>query len=135
METPDLKSSECGARTRLTPKEHSELLSALQDPAGSIADILPDILSSVNLKYVKLGYHYLITHATLVIPFLIITLAESWFISWGDLLQLWENLHFNLVSMISRLYRPKYATTCHTLNFAAILVAVSTSKFEVATDR
>lgn len=77
-------------------------LRACNRPASSIAMIiLPDFLSSVNLKYVKLGYHYLITHAMvlMVIPVLIITLAESWFrIGWSDILQLWDNLHFNLVS-------------------------------------
>jgi hypothetical protein len=79
----------------------SVLLSLIANPASSIAIILPDFLASVNLKYVKLGYHYLITHAMIlmVIPLLIITLAESWFrIGWADILQLWDNLHFNLVS-------------------------------------
>jgi hypothetical protein len=43
---------------------------------------LSDFLSrkyEVNMKYVKLGYHYLITHAMvlMLIPVFIITLAET----------------------------------------------------------
>lgn len=39
---------------------------------------LPDFLQSVNLKYVKLGYHYLITHVLkfLFIPLLLGVLLE-----------------------------------------------------------
>lgn len=94
---------EMAMATRDSKLETSVLLQSLRacNPASSIAIILPDFLSSVNLKYVKLGYHYLITHAMvlMVIPVLIITVAESWFrIGWTDILQLWDNLHFNLVS-------------------------------------
>lgn len=83
--------------------EKGALLHSLR--ASSIAIMLPDFLSSVNLKYVKLGYHYLITHAMLLmaIPVLFVTLAElSLFrVGWNDILQLWENLHFNLVSALA----------------------------------
>lgn len=83
-----------------TVVDHNVLLQSLRTNSISIIG-LPDFLSSVNLKYVKLGYHYLITHAIVLmaIPALLfITLAESWFrIGWADILQLWENLHFNLV--------------------------------------
>uniref|UniRef100_A0A7I4EPP4 3-ketoacyl-CoA synthase n=1 Tax=Physcomitrium patens TaxID=3218 RepID=A0A7I4EPP4_PHYPA len=104
-DTPDTSSYEL-IRTPATTmaKDQSVLLNLMSKPAGSIAVILPDVLSSVNLKYVKLGYHYLISHAMvlMVIPILIITLAESWFrIGWDDILQLWENLHFNLVSALA----------------------------------
>lgn len=102
-----------GAATRETTRiklekqpsdQSSVLLSLIANPASSIAIILPDFLASVNLKYVKLGYHYLITHAMIlmVLPVLLIALAESWFrIGWTDILQLWDNLHFNLVSILS----------------------------------
>jgi len=84
--------------------DQNVLLQSLR--ASSIAIMLPDFLSSVNLKYVKLGYHYLITHAMVLmaIPVLLVTLAElSWIgIRWTDILQLWDNLHFNLVSCGSR---------------------------------
>lgn len=63
---------------------------------------LPDFLQSVNLKYVKLGYHYLITHllTLLFIPLLLGILLEAGRMGTDDLWQLWDNLQFNLVSVI-----------------------------------
>ncbi|KAG0568627.1 hypothetical protein M758_6G031300 [Ceratodon purpureus] len=64
---------------------------------------LPDFLQSVNLKYVKLGYHYLITHllTLLFIPLLLAIGLEAGRMGPEDLWQLWENLQFNLVSVIT----------------------------------
>ena len=38
---------------------------------------LPDFLQSVNLKYVKLGYHYLINHAIYLATFPVLVLVFS----------------------------------------------------------
>ncbi|XP_024395139.1 3-ketoacyl-CoA synthase 4 [Physcomitrium patens] len=64
---------------------------------------LPDFLQSVNLKYVKLGYHYLITHllTLLFIPLVLTILLEAGRMGPDDLRQLWDNLRFNLVSVIT----------------------------------
>ncbi|KAJ7567117.1 hypothetical protein O6H91_02G132400 [Diphasiastrum complanatum] len=65
---------------------------------------LPDFLQSVNLKYVKLGYHYLISHALYLLTIPVIFLAASAEIRalrWDDLSLLWDNLHFNLVSILA----------------------------------
>ncbi|KAG0593305.1 hypothetical protein M758_1G313200 [Ceratodon purpureus] len=63
---------------------------------------LPDMLQSVNLKYVKLGYHYLMTYLVtfLFIPLLLGVFLEAGRMGPADLWQLWENLQFNLVSAI-----------------------------------
>lgn len=63
---------------------------------------LPDFLQNVNLKYVKLGYHYLITHliTLLLLPLMAGILLEVGRLSPDDLWQLWVNLQFNLVSAI-----------------------------------
>eukprot|EP00252_Welwitschia_mirabilis_P008088 TRINITY_DN19796_c0_g1_i2.p1 TRINITY_DN19796_c0_g1~~TRINITY_DN19796_c0_g1_i2.p1 ORF type:complete len:517 (+),score=28.37 TRINITY_DN19796_c0_g1_i2:291-1841(+) len=63
---------------------------------------LPDFLQSVNLKYVKLGYHYLITHflTLLLIPLMVAILLEVGRMNPEDIRQLWENLQFNLVSVL-----------------------------------
>eukprot|EP00249_Psilotum_nudum_P018742 c26941_g1_i1 orf=170-1738(-) len=63
---------------------------------------LPDFLQSVNLKYVKLGYHYLITHVVtlLLIPLMIAFLLEVGRHGPDDIWQLWLNLQFNLVSVL-----------------------------------
>ncbi|XP_030508684.2 3-ketoacyl-CoA synthase 11 [Cannabis sativa] len=60
---------------------------------------LPNFLLSVRLKYVKLGYHYLITNAMyiLLIPLLAISSAHVSTLTYQDLLQLWNHLKFNLV--------------------------------------
>lgn len=63
---------------------------------------LPDFLQSVNLKYVKLGYHYLITNLLTLcfVPLIIVTLIEVSQMDLGDLRQLWLHLQYNLVSVI-----------------------------------
>jgi len=62
---------------------------------------LPNFLLSVRLKYVKLGYHYLISNAMylLLIPLIGVASAHLSTISYQDVAQLWENLKFNLVSV------------------------------------
>ncbi|KAK6161464.1 hypothetical protein DH2020_004845 [Rehmannia glutinosa] len=63
---------------------------------------LPNFLQSVRLKYVKLGYHYLISHAMylLLVPLLgIFSLHLSTF-TMDDLVLLWDQLKFNLVSVV-----------------------------------
>lgn len=64
---------------------------------------LPDFLQSVNLKYVKLGYHYVITHAMylLMVPLLLAVAAEIGRLSQDDIQQLWDHLQFNLVSVLT----------------------------------
>lgn len=63
---------------------------------------LPDFLQSVNLKYVKLGYHYLITHAMylLMIPVFLTICTEVGRLSHHDVGDLWAQLQFNLVSVL-----------------------------------
>jgi 3-ketoacyl-CoA synthase len=63
---------------------------------------LPDFLQSVNIKYVKLGYHYLITHllTLLFIPLLLGILLEVGRLGSDDIWKLWQNLQFNLVVVL-----------------------------------
>ncbi|KAK4732463.1 hypothetical protein R3W88_025451 [Solanum pinnatisectum] len=63
---------------------------------------LPNFLLSVRLKYVKLGYHYLITHAMylFLIPILVALFAHLSTITMEDMVQLWNQLKFNLVTVI-----------------------------------
>ncbi len=64
--------------------------------------IMPDFLQSVNLKYVKLGYHYVISHGLflLMIPLMLAMAAEIGRVGQKDISQLWEHLQFNLVSIL-----------------------------------
>ncbi|CAI5473418.1 unnamed protein product [Closterium sp. Yama58-4] len=64
--------------------------------------VLPDFLQSVNLSHVKLGYHYLITHGVplLLIPLFISVGVEVLRMRPDDLLQLWQHLQLNLVSVV-----------------------------------
>ncbi|PIN12522.1 Very-long-chain 3-oxoacyl-CoA synthase [Handroanthus impetiginosus] len=53
---------------------------------------LPDFVHSVNLKYVKLGYHYLINHWLYLatIPVLVLVFgAET--LSWRSMLERWHH--------------------------------------------
>ncbi|KAJ1393668.1 Very-long-chain 3-ketoacyl-CoA synthase [Sesbania bispinosa] len=63
---------------------------------------LPDFLQSVNLKYVKLGYHYLITHllTLCLIPLMAVIFVEASQMNPEDIHQLWLHLKYNLVSVI-----------------------------------
>ncbi|KAI9073951.1 hypothetical protein K1719_044077 [Acacia pycnantha] len=62
---------------------------------------LPNFLLSVRLKYVKLGYHILISNALylILIPILAVASAHLSTVSFHDFLLLWENLKYNLVSV------------------------------------
>ncbi|KAF8377926.1 hypothetical protein HHK36_031314 [Tetracentron sinense] len=63
---------------------------------------LPDFLQSVKLKYVKLGYHYLITHLLklCLIPLMAVIVIEASNMNLDDVHQLWLHLQYNLVSVI-----------------------------------
>ncbi|KAA3490148.1 3-ketoacyl-CoA synthase 11-like [Gossypium australe] len=63
---------------------------------------LPDFKKSVKLKYVKLGYHYLITHGMYLFltPLLVVIAAQLSTFSVKDLFDLWEHLQYNLISVI-----------------------------------
>ncbi|KAK6929882.1 3-Oxoacyl-[acyl-carrier-protein (ACP)] synthase III, C-terminal [Dillenia turbinata] len=63
---------------------------------------LPNFLLSVKLKYVKLGYHYLISHAMylLLTPLLAVVSAHLSTLTLEDITQLWNHLKFNLVTVI-----------------------------------
>ncbi|CAA2958460.1 3-ketoacyl- synthase 20-like [Olea europaea subsp. europaea] len=56
---------------------------------------LPISLLYVMLKYVKLGYHYLFSHAIYLLIFL-----PLWIISPKDLFLQWKQLKFNLVTVV-----------------------------------
>ncbi|XP_057503251.1 3-ketoacyl-CoA synthase 4-like [Actinidia eriantha] len=63
---------------------------------------LPDFLQSVNLKYVKLGYHYLISNllTLCLIPVMAVILIEASQMNPNDIRQLWLHLKYNLVSIV-----------------------------------
>lgn len=67
-----------------------------------IRPALPDFLKTVNLKYVKLGYHIVISHAMylLMLPALLTILAEVGRLSHHDVGDLWRQLQYNLVSVL-----------------------------------
>ncbi|XP_061352560.1 3-ketoacyl-CoA synthase 11-like [Gastrolobium bilobum] len=63
---------------------------------------LPDFKLSVKLKYVKLGYHYLITHGMYLFlsPLVVLIAAQLSTFSLKDLYDIWEHLQYNLISVI-----------------------------------
>ncbi|XP_031487538.1 3-ketoacyl-CoA synthase 11-like [Nymphaea colorata] len=68
----------------------------------STSQKLPDFLLSVKLKYVKLGYHYLISHGMYLFLFPVIgaIAAQLSTFSIKDLNDLWDHLRYNLISVI-----------------------------------
>lgn len=77
-------------------------MASLNQRPSSYSSKLPDFKQSVKLKYVKLGYHYLITHLMYLCltPLLAITAAQLSTSSIDDLHELWNHLQFNLISVI-----------------------------------
>ncbi|KAK4775685.1 hypothetical protein SAY87_023646 [Trapa incisa] len=75
---------------------------AVEAQPESLAGGLPNFLGSIKLKYVKLGYHYLISNAMYIFltPLIGVALAHLWTLPAGDFLRLWDQLKFNLVSVI-----------------------------------
>ncbi|KAI9180173.1 hypothetical protein LWI28_001965 [Acer negundo] len=63
---------------------------------------LPDFLQSVNLKYVKLGYHYLMTHllTLLLVPLMAVIIIQASQMNPDDIHQLWLHLKYNFVSVV-----------------------------------
>ncbi|XP_022961175.1 3-ketoacyl-CoA synthase 11 [Cucurbita moschata] len=80
------------------PKPSTPLLST-QSPSSRS---LPDFKKSVKLKYVKLGYHYLITHGMYLFlsPLVVVIAAQLSTFSLQDLREVWGHLQYNLVSVI-----------------------------------
>ncbi|KAJ6356893.1 hypothetical protein OIU78_004896, partial [Salix suchowensis] len=64
--------------------------------------ILPDFSSSVKLKYVKLGYQYLVNHILylLMIPVMVGVVIEVLRLGPDEILSLWRSLHFDLVQIL-----------------------------------
>ncbi|KAF0935104.1 hypothetical protein E2562_030391 [Oryza meyeriana var. granulata] len=64
---------------------------------------LPDFQQSVRLKYVKLGYHYLISNGVylLLTPLVVLVAVHLSTLSPGDVADLWSHLRFNLVSVVA----------------------------------
>ena len=79
------------------PKPNTPLI-----PPTSPSRNLPDFKKSVKLKYVKLGYHYLITHGMFLFlsPLVVIVAAQLSTFSFQDLYDLWVHLQYNLISVI-----------------------------------
>ncbi|KAI9126872.1 hypothetical protein K1719_002468 [Acacia pycnantha] len=72
-------------------------------PVHTSSRILPDFLQSVNLKYVKLGYHYLMTHLLalmLILLVAVIFVQASQTDDLNDLRNLSLHLQYNLVAII-----------------------------------
>ncbi|MBA0733333.1 hypothetical protein Gogos_017363 [Gossypium gossypioides] len=63
---------------------------------------LPDFLRSVKLKYVKLGYHYLVSHLLklCLVPVMAAVIIQASRLSLDDIHQLWLQLEYNLVRVV-----------------------------------
>ncbi|KAI4380052.1 hypothetical protein MLD38_006281 [Melastoma candidum] len=63
---------------------------------------LPDFKKSVKLKYVKLGYHYLITHGMYLFlsPLVVLIAAQVSTLSVKDLWEIWVHLQYNLILVV-----------------------------------
>ncbi|GLJ13692.1 hypothetical protein SUGI_0218330 [Cryptomeria japonica] len=64
---------------------------------------LPDFLLTVKLKYVRLGYHYLVQNflTLLLVPLMVAVVLEVGRIGPVELNSLWQKLEFNLVHAVS----------------------------------
>ncbi|KAJ8764603.1 hypothetical protein K2173_006475 [Erythroxylum novogranatense] len=74
----------------------------VQEQSETRRNTLPNFLLSIRLKYVKLGYHYLISNAMylLLVPLLVIASAHLSTLKVDDIVQLWDQLKFNFVTVM-----------------------------------
>ncbi|XP_076927564.1 3-ketoacyl-CoA synthase 11-like [Bidens hawaiensis] len=72
-----------------------------EQPASNATATLPNFLHSIKLKYVKLGYRYLISHGLylLLTPLLAVIAIHLSTLTTPDLINLWDQLRFNLVTI------------------------------------
>ncbi|KAK5843912.1 3-ketoacyl-CoA synthase 4 [Gossypium arboreum] len=63
---------------------------------------LPDFSRCVKLKYVKLGYHYFISHLLklCLVPVMAALIVQASSLSLDDIHQMWLQLEYNLVSVV-----------------------------------
>ncbi|TYH85914.1 hypothetical protein ES332_D01G005700v1 [Gossypium tomentosum] len=63
---------------------------------------LPDFLRSVKLKYVKLDYHYLVSHLLklCLVPVMAAVIIKASRLSLDDIHQMWLQLEYNLVRVV-----------------------------------
>ncbi|KAL0430127.1 UNVERIFIED_CONTAM: 3-ketoacyl-CoA synthase 6 [Sesamum radiatum] len=78
-----------------------------------MAPPMPDFSQSVKLKYVKLGYQYLVNHILvfLLIPIMLALTIQALNTSPEEMLQLWNSMHFTLVHIICSLFLVIYSLT------------------------
>nr|GMC93891.1 3-ketoacyl-CoA synthase 11-like [Ipomoea batatas] len=70
-------------------------------PLNPTSNKLPDYKKSVKLKYVKLGYHYLISHGLYIFPLIVAVIAAQILTtSLQDLYNIWDNLQYDFISVI-----------------------------------
>lgn len=76
-----------------------------KSPAAAIKvrQRLPDFLQSVNLKYVKLGYHSVMSHALylFLVPLVLAIAGEFTRLGREEIVELWNHLQYNLVSVLA----------------------------------
>ncbi|GFS44376.1 3-ketoacyl-CoA synthase 5 [Actinidia rufa] len=79
---------------------------------------VPEFSKSVKLKYVKLGYQYLVNHILtfLLVPVTLSIALQLIHSSPNDLLALWNSLHFDLVQVACSLFLIVYIATFYFLS-------------------
>ncbi|RVW32368.1 3-ketoacyl-CoA synthase 6 [Vitis vinifera] len=63
---------------------------------------MPNFSTSVKLKYVKLGYQYLVNHILtfLLIPIMVGVVIELLSLGPDQIYEIWNSLHFNLLQVL-----------------------------------
>ncbi|XP_052191663.1 3-ketoacyl-CoA synthase 4-like [Diospyros lotus] len=88
------------------PPSHSPLIhtpmSSQSIPPSSAGRGLPDFSLSVKLKYVKLGYHYLITYllTLCLVPLMAVTALQASQMGYDEIHHLYVQLRFNLAGIV-----------------------------------
>lgn len=64
---------------------------------------IPDFQQSVKLKYVKLGYHYLMSHilTLCLLPIMSVIVIQASQLKPQDIQHLWAHLRYNLISVVA----------------------------------
>ncbi|RWR85501.1 3-ketoacyl-CoA synthase 6 [Cinnamomum micranthum f. kanehirae] len=76
---------------------------------------LPDFSNSVKLKYVKLGYQYLVNHflTFLFVPIMVAILLELLRMGPDEIISLWRSLEFNIVHILCSAFLIVFISTVY----------------------
>ncbi|KAK2999617.1 hypothetical protein RJ639_013640 [Escallonia herrerae] len=93
---------------------------------------LPEFSNSVKLKHVKLGYQYLVNHflTLLLVPVILGLLVQLLQLGPHEILNLWNNLHFDLIQILCSSFLIVFVTALYFMSKPRLVYLVDYACFK-----